>query len=158
MNINPKLDLVLNKILDITPEQTWKGWTSPELYSEWFCPRPWKVINARIDLRAGGEMFFEMQSPEGDKFPHNGCILEVIPGKKLVWTSSLLSDFRPAEKIDMAFTATILLEAHANGTQTKYTAIGIHGNEADCKKHKEMGFEEGWGVCADQLVELMKSL
>lgn len=152
--INPKLDLVLNKILDITPEQAWKGWTTPELYSEWFCPKPWKVVEARIDLRPGGEFFTVMQSPEGQQFPNTGCILEVIPGKKLVWTSALLAGFRPAENVEMGFTAVILLEAH--GSQTKYTAIGIHGNEQDRNKHNEMGFEEGWGICADQLEKMMK--
>ncbi|MEA9357265.1 SRPBCC family protein [Bacteriovorax sp. PP10] len=157
MNTNPKLDLVLNKILDITPEQAWKGWTTPELFGEWFCPKPWKVVEARLDPRPGGEFFTMMQSPEGDKFPNTGCILEAIPGKKLVWTSALLEGFRPSENKDMSFTAVILLEPYGKN-QTKYIAIGMHGNELDRKKHEDMGFEQGWGICADQLEAMMKSL
>ena len=56
----------------------------------------------------------------------------------------------------MLFTAIILMEKHGEGT--KYTAIVIHGNEADCKKHEEMGFHEGWGKALDQLVELSKKM
>lgn len=156
MNIDPKLDLVINKTLDITPEEAWKGWTSPELFSKWFCPEPWKVSEARLDLRPGGEFFTVMQSPEGQQFPNTGCILEVLPGKKFVWTSAMLPGFRPASDQHMAFTATIILEAV--GKQTKYTAIAMHGNAEDCKKHAEMGFEQGWSLCADQLEKLMKSL
>lgn len=154
MNINPKLDLVLNKVLDVTPEQVWKAWTTPALFKEWFCPKPWSTVEARLDLQPGGEFYTVMQSPEGQKFPGNGCILEVVPNKKLVWTSALLPDFRPSLAKEMQFTATILLEAQGN--QTKYTAIARHGSEEDCTKHREMGFEQGWGICADQLVALMK--
>jgi uncharacterized protein YndB with AHSA1/START domain len=154
MKIDAKLDLVLNKVLDVTPEQVWKAWTTPEKYGEWFCPVPWKVVEARLDLRPGGEFTTIMQSPEGDKFPGTGCILEVVPNKKLVWTSALLPDYRPAAADGMFFTATILLEAQ--GHQTKYIAIARHGSEEGCQKHREMGFEQGWGICADQLVAMMK--
>lgn len=44
---------------------------------------------------------------------------------------------------ELFFTAVILLEPHENGT--KYMAIVIHGDEASCKKHDEMGFHQGWG-------------
>ena len=154
MKINPKLDLVLNKVLDITPEEVWKAWTTAEWFGEWFCPKPWKVVEARIDPRPGGEFFTVMQSPEGDKFPNTGCILEVIPGKKFVWTNALLANYRPAGVNDFDFTGIVLFEPQGN--QTKYTAIGMHANEADCKKHAEMGFEQGWGVVADQLEAMMK--
>ena len=46
------------------------------------------------------------------------------------------------------------LEPHGNGT--KYTALAIHGEEADRKKHEEMAFHEGWGRALDQLVAIVK--
>lgn len=160
MNIDPKLDLVLEKELDLTPEQVWKGWTTPELLCKWFCPEPWKVTEAEVDLKPGGIFRTAMQSPEGEKYPNLGCFLEVEKNKKLVWTNALLPGFRPAEApvsgADLFLTAFILLE-EKNG-KTKYTAIARHKNEADRKKHEEMGFHEGWGICADQLQKLMKSL
>lgn len=51
MNIDPKLDLVLERVLDLTPEQVWKGWTTPEILTKWFCPEPWKTIEAEVDLK-----------------------------------------------------------------------------------------------------------
>ncbi|MCC6480273.1 MAG: SRPBCC domain-containing protein, partial [Sphingomonadaceae bacterium] len=41
-----------------------------------------------------------------------------------------------------------------DGDGTRYTALCRHWTEADCKRHEEMGFIDGWGACADQLVEL----
>lgn len=157
MKIDPKLDLVLERVLDVSPEQVWRAWTTPELMKKWFCPEPWKVTDAEVDARAGGIFRTTMASPDGQEFPSTGCILEAIPNKKLVWTSVLLPDFRPQPNNEgMKFTGFILLEAQGN--KTKYTAIARHGNEEDCKNHAEMGFEQGWGICADQLVKLMKGL
>lgn len=156
MNIDPRFDLVINKVLDISPQQAWSGWMNTDLYGEWFCPKPWTVADAKIDPRPGGEFYTLMQSPDGDKFPSIGCILEAIPFKKLVWTSSLLPEYRPAPHQDLALTVELFFEAF--GEQTKYTAIAHHATEEDRIRHEQMGFEQGWGICADQLVALMKSL
>ena len=111
-----------------------------------------------MELFPSGAFNIVMESPEGDKFPNNGCILEVEKNKKLTWTSVLHKGFRPANSPenppDMPFTATLLLEAENGGT--KYTAIATHPNEEVCKKHDEMGFTDGWGTCLDQLVEEIK--
>lgn len=157
--IDPKLDLVLERTLDIKPELAWKGWTNPEALMQWFCPLPWKTIACEIDLQPGGKFKTIMQSPEGQEFPNAGTFLQIIENKKLVWTSALLPGFRPVVSGEngadnLLFTGIILLEPAENGT--KYTAIAMHKDEADCQKHEKMGFHEGWGICADQLVTAAK--
>ncbi|PTY01454.1 polyketide cyclase [Verrucomicrobia bacterium LW23] len=152
---NPKLDLVLERIVDVPPHLVWAAWTTPEHLKKWFTPAPWKTIDAELDLRPGGIFRTTMQSPEGEQFPNTGCYLEVVPQRKLVFTDALLPDFRPTGQGFM--TAMILLEPHGdNGT--KYTAIAIHKDEADRVKHEEMGFMTGWGTALDQLVALVKTL
>jgi uncharacterized protein YndB with AHSA1/START domain len=37
------------------------------------------------------------------------------------------------------------------GAGTRYTARVLHKNEADSKKHEELGFFDGWGTVIDQL-------
>lgn len=155
---NPKLDLILERTVDIPPNLIWEGWTNPDILPKWFCPRPWTVKSCEIDLRPGGAFNFLMCSPEGQEFPNQGSLLEIIPNKKLVFTNALLPDFRPVDVLksgaDLFFTGIILLEPTGKGT--KYTAIGRHRNEEDKKKHEDMGFEKGWSICLDQLLELMK--
>jgi uncharacterized protein YndB with AHSA1/START domain len=156
MKINPKLDLVLERVVDVPPEAVWQAWTNPELLKQWFTPAPWKTIECSIDLRAGGAFSTTMQSPDGQKFPGTSCFLEVVPNKKLVWTSALQPDYRPSVAVGQPFlfTAYILMEKQGDGT--KYTAIACHSDEAGCKQHEEMGFQQGWGAALDQLVALMK--
>jgi uncharacterized protein YndB with AHSA1/START domain len=149
---NPELDLVLERVIDITPQQAWTAWTTPELLKQFFTPAPWKTVEARVDLRPGGEFYTAMESPEGQRNAVAGCYLEVVEHQKLVWTDALRPGFRPAS--DGFFTAMLLLEPHPQGC--KYTAVAIHGNPASKKQHESMGFQQGWGRALDQLVALMK--
>lgn len=160
--INPELDLVLERVIDVPRELVWKAWTEPEHLKAWFTPAPWKTVDCSIDLRPGGAFKTTMRSPEGQEFPNEGCYLEIVPNAKLVWTSSLLGGYRPAklaakeghECEELAMTGILLLEAQ--GRKTKYTAIALHGDPASRKRHADMGFAEGWGAALDQLVAYMK--
>ena len=156
LKIEPKLDLVFERTTSIPVERIWKGWTHPETLMKWFCPRPWKVSDCRIDPRAGGEFFTVMEGPNGEKVSNHGCFLEVIENKKLVWTGMMTKDFRPVSPNPMGFhfVGTILL--NKAGTGTSYKAIVAHSDEEGRKKHEAMGFQEGWGKAFDQLVELMR--
>lgn len=150
---NPKLDLVLERNIDVPVDLVWKAWTTPEHLKHWFCPKPWMVTECELDLRPGGLFRTVMRGPEGQEFPNLGCYLEVVPNKKLVFTDTLLTDFRPAP--NPFFTAYLLLDG--KGDSTRYTAIAMHGNEEARKKHEDMGFHDGWGTVVGQMVEYIKA-
>nr|HAQ94442.1 polyketide cyclase [Afipia sp.] len=40
--IDPKLDLVLERVIDVPPELVWKVWTEPKHLMPWFTPKPWQ--------------------------------------------------------------------------------------------------------------------
>ena len=157
-----RLDLVLERIVDLAPERVWAAWTISEYIKHWFTPEPWKTVDCQIDLRPGGIFRTVMRSPEGQEFPNAGCYLEVIANEQLVWTNALDPGFRPAnpsaaEVADcglIVFTAIISLAAHGSGT--RYSALVMHKDEEGRKKHEGMGFHEGWGKALDQLVAYMK--
>ncbi len=159
-SLNPKLDLVLERVVDVPRDLVWQAWTMPEHIKKWFTPAPWTTVDCEIDLRPGGLFRTVMRSPEGQEFPNVGCYLEIVENEKLVWTDALLPGYRPVLKAEsgagMLFTAVILLETHEKGT--KYTAIAMHKDEADKKNHEEMGFHDGWGKGLDQLVALVKTI
>jgi len=159
---NSELDLIFERVVEVSPESLWEAWTTPEKLLPWFCPLPWKTIACEIDLKVGGRFYTVMQSPEGQTFPNVGCYLEVIPNKKLVWTNALEPGFRPInppepspghECAEFLMTATIMLEPHAIGT--KYTAVVQHANSEARVRHESMGFQEGWGAVLDQLVAII---
>jgi uncharacterized protein YndB with AHSA1/START domain len=96
--LDPKLDLVLERVVDVPPNLVWAAWTTPEYVKKWFTPAPWQTIECEIDLRPGGIFRTLMRSPEGQEFPNIGCYLEVIENQKLVWTAALKPGYPPAKR------------------------------------------------------------
>lgn len=165
---HPELDLVLRREVDVAPALVWRAWTEPALLVKWFTPAPWQTLEAELELRSGGAFRTVMQGPGPDgvmvePVDSTGCVLEVVPKRRLVWTSALGRGFRPlpTEAVQpFAFTACIQLEPHgdAGATGTRYTAIARHADVSGCQAHAEMGFEAGWGAALDQLVALARTL
>ena len=92
---DPKLDLVLERTVDVPPELVWLAWTTPEHICKWFTPKPWTTTSCEIDLRPGGAFKAIMCSPEGKEFPNVGCYLEIVPNRRLVFTDALLPGYAP---------------------------------------------------------------
>lgn len=154
---DPALDLVLERTVPVPPEKVWAAWTTPELIKQWFTPVPWRTTEAVVELWPGGLFRTVMEGPDGERNEGNGCVLEAVENRRLVWTGALGRGFRPnSAEVGMLFTAVIAIEPDGDGG-TRYTATAIHGNPDDAKTHDEMGFHVGWGLALDQLVALMSS-
>ncbi|HJR52413.1 MAG TPA: SRPBCC family protein [Gemmatimonadota bacterium] len=151
---DPRLDLVLERVVDVPPGKVWAAWTRPEHVVKWFTPLPWSTVDCEIDLRPGGIFRTVMRSPEGEEHNNVACFLEVVENERLVWTDALGAGWRPNPEPFM--TAVVAMEPHGNGT--KYTAIAIHKDEETRAKHEEMGFHDGWAKALDQLVEHAKTM
>jgi uncharacterized protein YndB with AHSA1/START domain len=162
-SFNNSLDLTFERVVDVPPELVWRAWTEPELLKQWFCPLPWKTIDAELEVRPGGIFRTTMQSPEGKQFPNLGCYLETVMNERITWTNAMLPGYRPApvnapcgdENVEFMFTAMVeMVPFGLNGT--RYRATVIHADEAGCKTHAAMGFEGGWSTALDQLVAMVK--
>lgn len=152
--MDPELDIELVRETDVAPELVWQAWTTPELLTQWFTPKPYETPHCEIDLRPGGRFRTIIRSPEGDESDGTGCYLEVIPNERLVWTSALGPGFRP-QSDPMPFTAIIELSRTSVGG-TRYRAVAMHQSPQGRQQHADMGFVDGWGASFDQLVELMR--
>src|SRR5262249_43681014 len=96
IKIDPKLDLVLEREIDVPVELVWRAWTTPEHLREWFAPKPWTITACDLDLRPGGAINFTMSSPDGQLYPNTQCYLEVTPFERLIITDTLLGGYRPS--------------------------------------------------------------
>lgn len=156
-------DLVLERTLNAPRDLVWKAWTTPEHLKLWFAPKPYEISELDMDLRPGGVFRIRMVGPDGFDTGHGnpGCVLEVVEGEKLVWTSALAPEYRPAEMGEgcesFPMTAVITMSDAGDG-KTLYRAVALHRNAADRDRHEQMGFQDGWGKCADQLEELAGEL
>jgi len=148
-------ELILMREIDAPPEKIFRAWTDSELLKQWFCPKPWGVSHAELDVRAGGSSIIVMKGPNGEEVENRGVYLEVVPNKKIVFTDAFKSAWVPSDKPFM--TGIVLLEPLGDG-RTKYTAMARHWTEEDKQTHEAMGFHEGWGAAADQLAALVATI
>ncbi|CDP50169.1 SRPBCC family protein [Paradevosia shaoguanensis] len=145
-------ELVLTRLIDAPRERVFAAWTQPDLLKQWFAPRPWSTPVAELDVRTGGWNYVVMRDQDGNDYPNRGMYLEVVPNEKIVFTDAYTGDWQPSDK--PFFTAVLTFEDE--GGKTRYTARARHWTVEDRQVHEKMGFHEGWGMCADQLEELLK--
>ncbi|MDP2080910.1 SRPBCC family protein [Pseudotabrizicola sp.] len=155
MTQNLDTDLELIRHLKAPPAKVWRCWTEPALLAQWFAPKPVVTRDVKIDLRPGGIFATTMDIPDMGSQTGAGCILEVEPQRRLVWTDLLGPGYRPVAE-SFGFTAIILMEPEGSGTL--YRAIAMHRTPDQRKADEDMGFEAGWGAAAAQLDALAATL
>ncbi len=148
-------ELVINRRINAPPASVYRAWMQPELLKQWFAPKPFTVPVAELDVRVGGSALIVMRSPEGMEMPNRGVYLEIVPNEKIVFTDAYTKAWEPSNHPFM--TVTLTFEPAAGGA-TNYTARVAHWTAADCAKHEQMGFHQGWGQCTDQLAVLAATL
>ncbi|KJK22698.1 polyketide cyclase [Burkholderiaceae bacterium 16] len=148
-------DLVITRVLRAPRAALWRAWSEPELLKEWWCPKPWTTKVIAFNLQPGGAFHTLMKGPDGDSSNNPGCFLDVAPQSRLVFTSMLTADWRPA-KPWLGFTAVITMADEGEGS--RYVARVMHQDDAAREQHEKLGFFDGWNSVITQLDEFACSL
>lgn len=154
--MNPDLDLTVSRVIRAPRGHVWRAWTDPERLQRWFVPAPGVVRVERLEAIAGGA-FVTSFSEDGVEFgPHiDGAILVADEGERLVYTTGLDHELRPAADAPIAMTAVLTFEEHPDGTE--FRAVVRHGDAAARALHEEHGFADGWGVVTEQLAAIVEA-
>ncbi|HDT6544315.1 TPA: SRPBCC family protein [Kluyvera ascorbata] len=148
-------DLSISRLLNAPRALLWRAWTDPELLSQWWCPKPWTTEVLAFDLRPGGEFHTLMRGPDGESSDNPGCFLEIVPQERLVMTTMLTADWRPATT---PFAMTVIVTFADEGSGCRYTARVLHPDDATREQHEQMGFYEGWNIVMTQLEAFANTL
>lgn len=143
-------ELSVSRSIAAAPDKVWRVLT--ERQEDWWCPKPWQARIDRQDRRPGGACNMTFYGPGGEQQPQNGIYLAYDEGRRFVTTDAVSEDFVPSGPFMVG-----IWEIAAEGEGTRYTARARHWTEASMKQHQEMGFEDGWGACADQLKALCEA-
>ncbi len=142
-------ELTISRFIDAPPAKVWRAWSTPEHLAQWWIPEPIECQVVKLDLQPGGGFETRMRQGDGAFEPHvEGCFLDVVPERRLVFTTALGEGWQPLEPW-LALTAIIRFDAEGGGT--RYSARVLHKTPADSRRHEEMGFYEGWGTTIEQL-------
>ncbi len=118
-----------------TPEEVWEMWTTQEGIEAWWGPEGFRVAVQQLDLRAGGELVYDMVASGAPQIAFmknagmplsNRCRMtftEVTPPHRLAYTH--LVDFVPGVA-HYNTTHLVELSATASGTQLSLTIDAMH--------------------------------
>ena len=105
-----------------------------------------------MDRRPGGSALTTMHGPDGEVHTHGGVFLVWEEGRRFASTDAVTPDLQPAGPFMVG-----IWEVAPEGEGTRYTAVARHWTEDAQRQHAEMGFEQGWSACADQLAALCEN-
>lgn len=140
-------ELSITRYIAAPPAKVWDVMTNR--IEEWWCPTPWRAEFDQLERRAGGLSNCTMYGPDGEVQPNPGTVLAWDEGKRFAFTDAIVGDLQPAGPFMIG-----IWSIEPDGEGTRYTAVARHWTEEAAKSHAEMGFEQGWGACADQLAAL----
>ena len=143
-------ELSVTCFIDAPPATVWH--VMIERMPEWWCPKPWRTEIIEQQWRPGGRAAMVMRGPNGEESPIEGIVLEYTPERRFVFTDAVTSDWTPQGPFMIG-----IFEIAPEGNGTRYTASARHWTAEAMEQHRTMGFEEGWGVVAQQLKALAET-
>jgi uncharacterized protein YndB with AHSA1/START domain len=143
-------ELTVTRLIDAAPEKVWDILTNR--MGEWWCPPPWRAEVKQFDRRAGGTSLIEMHGPDGEVNEHPGFVLAWDEGHRFAITDAIEGDLQPSGPFMLG-----IWEIAPEGTGTRYTGRARHWSAESHAQHRAMGFDQGWGIVADQLKVLCES-
>jgi uncharacterized protein YndB with AHSA1/START domain len=145
-------ELVVERHFDVPPKAIWRAWT--DHLTEWWCPRPWTTEIVDWDMRAGGAAHLVMRGPAGETSDMPGVFLEVTQPNRIVFTNAFTAGWHP----QTPFMVGVFEFTGDGASGSHYRAAARHWTAAAMQEHEAMGFQQGWGVVADQLLEVARRL
>jgi uncharacterized protein YndB with AHSA1/START domain len=142
-------EVVVTRTFDAPARIVFEAWTTPELLMRWWTPASFGItfISCEADVRTGGTYKFVMGHPSFDQpMAFHGKYLEVVPGKKIVWTN---------EEGDPGSVTTVTFEERDGKTHLRLS--DMHPSKAALDAELESGAIGGYPEQFNQLDILLKS-
>ncbi|PKB25811.1 uncharacterized protein YndB with AHSA1/START domain [Novosphingobium kunmingense] len=143
-------ELTVSRHIEADPGKVWDILVNQT--DEWWCPKPWRAEVNWGARQPGAVVHTTMYGPDGERNEHPGLILAWDEGRRIATTDAVVGDLEPAGPFMLG-----IWEIIPEGSGTRYTGRARHWTEEAMKQHADMGFEEGWGVMADQFKELCEA-
>jgi len=150
---------VIARAFDAPRDLVFRVWTQPEHLQQWFSPKGFTVLAAKMGLRPGGIYHYGMRTPDGKDIWGRWVIREIVAPERIVFINSF-SDERGgltrhpfSENWPLEMLSTITFAEQGKRT-TVTIAWAPHNATASERKTFDDGrasMQQGWGGTLDQL-------
>ena len=154
---------VISRTFDVPCERIWKAWTERDELMQWFGPKGFKMINAKLDFRPGGIFHYCLQSPDGKEMWGKFVYREIAALERIVLVHSFSNEAGGITQHPMAPTwpremlSTFMLEDQGGKTTAQIEWIPLNPTEEERKTFDSSheGMKQGWSGTFDQLNEYL---
>lgn len=144
-------EMTITRIFDAPRELVFKAWTEPRHVAKWWGPEGFTNPVCTWEARPGGNIHVEMQTPNGDAHPMGGRFREIVPPKKLVFTTTAFFDKEGNPMIENL--NTITFEKSGGGTKVTIHVVVVRATPEVAGPLA--GMKEGWSQSLDKLDALI---
>lgn len=148
-----KKDIHLKKVIRAPLERAFAAWVEPTMLAKWWGPKDFENPVCEIDAQKGGDIYIEMEGPDGTIYPMSGTIEWIDAPKTLLFTTNALDDNGRIMLTDL----NTVNFTDINGETTIDIHVEVLKVIKEGLKHVE-GMESGWRQSLDRLEEVMKNL
>jgi uncharacterized protein YndB with AHSA1/START domain len=152
-------ELVITRIFDAPRDLVFRAWTDSKLLAKWWGPRGVTNPVCELDARPGGTIHIVMLAGkdlgdlEGQEWPMEGTFVEVVPPKRIVYTSSAVEDESGIPQLENRITVAL----EELGGRTKMTLHIVVTKAGPGTEGPLSGMGMGWNQSIDKLGELLKT-
>jgi uncharacterized protein YndB with AHSA1/START domain len=159
-------EFVMSRVFDAPRDLVWKCFTEPERMKQWWGPKGFKVLAAKMDLRPGGTYLYGMQAPNGQTMWGKFVYREIVPQERMVFINSFSDEMggitrHPGnENWPLEMLSTFSFE-DAPGGKTKFTVTWTPHNATEEEQKtfdsNRQSMLQGWGGTMDQFESYLAS-
>ncbi len=149
-----RTDVLLKRVYDAPRSLLWKVWTDPKHVAKWWGPAGFTNPVCQWDARAGGKIFIEMRSPDGNSHPMSGVFLELVEPERISFNTSVPGP-DGSIKFEVCTTATFV-ERSSNQTLVTLEARIISTTEEGLINLA--GMRMGWTQSLERLAAEVETL
>lgn len=134
-------------------DKVWSYFSESRLLDLWWAPKPWKCSTKNFQFENGGKWLYAMIGPQNEEHFAVTEFDEITFHRSISWKDAF-ADSEGKVNPNLPFSKWLI---GFTGVEegTKLTVNIFQDSEEDLKKLLDMGFEEGFRMCLNQLEEIM---
>ena len=155
----------ISRTFDAPLSLVWDMYAKKEHLTKWWGPKGFEWVGGKLDFRPGGIFHYGMKPPTGDLMWGKFVYREIIPLKKLVFTTSFSDEQGGTQRAPFAANFplevlnTIEFSENAGKTTLSMTGTPFDASDADKAFFESMfpSMQQGFKGTLDQLEAYLRS-
>ncbi len=136
----------ITRVFDAPRDLVWKAFAERERLMQWWGPKGFTMLDAKLDLRPGGVFLYGMRSPDGHVMWGKWVYREIVAPERLVAVVSFTDELGNLLRHPMSPTwplevlNTMTLEEHDGKT-----TLTVYGTPVNATEEERKTFDAGRG-------------